>query len=206
MAVGEISGTSDPYTQQYYEAGTNDKNTLTITSYFKLLAAQLANQDMTNPMDNSEMMAQMTQMAMVQSLTAMTESIQTSTAVSTQTYAAGLVGQEITVAVTEEGENETQVPVNVKYGKVEKVSFVGGSPYIYLEGDTKAYPLTYVLGMGKIDNPYEEKTEGEGDSKGDGEGDNGSGGSDVTTPPDGVDGTDPNKKSSNPLYDPSLFI
>ena len=102
MAVGEISGTSDPYTQQYYEAGTNDKNTLTITSYFKLLAAQLANQDMTNPMDNSEMMAQMTQMAMVQSLTAMTESIQTSTAVSTQTYAAGLVGQEITVAVTDE--------------------------------------------------------------------------------------------------------
>ena len=37
MAVGEISGTSDPYTQQYYQPGSNDKNTLTITSYFKLL-------------------------------------------------------------------------------------------------------------------------------------------------------------------------
>ena len=42
MAVGEISGTSDPYTQQYYQPGSNDKNTLTITSYFKLLAVKLA--------------------------------------------------------------------------------------------------------------------------------------------------------------------
>ena len=202
MAVGEISGASDPYAQTAYQPGTTDKNTLTITSYFKLLAAQLANQDMTNPMDNSEMMAQMTQMAMVQSLTAMTESIQTSTAVSTQTYAAGLVGQEITVAVTEtegDGDNETQKPVNVKYGKVEKVSFVGGSPYIYLEGDKKAYPLTYVLGMGKIDNPYEEKKEEE-DSEGEGD----SGDPDAGSKTTGVSNGPEN--SSNPLYDPSLFI
>ena len=199
MAVGEISGVSDPYTQQYYSHGSTEKNTLTITSYFQLLAAQLANQDMTNPMDNSEMMNQMTQMAMVQSLTAMTESIQTSTAASTQTYAAGLVGQEITVAVTEEGDNDTQTAVGVKYGKVEKVSFVGGSPYIYLEGDKKAYPLSYVLGMGKIDNPYEDKTEGEEDGKGD------SDDSGTTTPPEGVNGADP-ARNSNPLYDPSLFI
>ena len=40
---------------------------------------------MTNPMDNSELMAQMTQMAMVQSLTTMTETMQNSTAVNTQT-------------------------------------------------------------------------------------------------------------------------
>ena len=203
MAVGEISGTSDPYTQQYYQPGSNDKNTLTITSYFKLLAAQLAHQDMTNPMDNSEMMGQMTQMAMVQSLTAMTESIQTSTAVSTQTYAAGLVGQEITVAVVEEGDDGSQ-PTNVKYGKVEKVSFVGGSPYIYLEGDKNPYPLTYVLGMGKIDNPFEDKTEGEGEGDGDGDKDPDTDGSGTTTPPGGVDGD--SKKNSNPLYDPSLFI
>ena len=152
-------------------------------------------------MDNSEMMGQMTQMAMVQSLTAMTESIQTSTAVSTQTYAAGLVGQEITVAVVEEGDDGSQ-PTNVKYGKVEKVSFVGGSPYIYLEGDKNPYPLTYVLGMGKIDNPFEDKTEGEGE--GDGDKDPDTDGSGTTTPPGGVDGD--SKKNSNPLYDPSLFI
>lgn len=152
-----VSGTNNPYKTQNYTPESNDKNTLTITSYFKLLAAQLQNQDASNPMDNSEMMAQMTQMAMVQSLEAMTSSVQTSTAVSTQTYAAGLVGQEITVAVTEENSYGVQVPVGVKYGKVESVNFIGGTPVIKLEGDKKEYSLSYVLGMGKIDDPYVEK-------------------------------------------------
>ena len=111
-----VSGTTDPYTPQVYSAGSTEKNTLTVTSFIKLLAAQLANQDMTNPMSNSERMGQMTQMAMVQSMGAMTDSITTSTAVTSQTYAAGLVGQELTVAVTKEGPNGLPVPVDVKYG------------------------------------------------------------------------------------------
>lgn len=113
-----VSGTDDPYTKGYYTPGVNSKNTLTIESFFKLLSAQLANQDMTNPMDNSEMMAQMTNMAMVQSITAMTTSIQNSTAVSTQTYAASMIGQEITVAIVDE---ESGKPTGVKYGIVASV-------------------------------------------------------------------------------------
>ena len=72
-------------------------------------------------MSNSEMMGQMTQMAMIQAVSAMTESVQTSTSVSTQVYAAGLVGQEITVAVTEEGKYGQDMAVGVQYGKVESV-------------------------------------------------------------------------------------
>ncbi|MGL5434416.1 MAG: FLgD tudor-like domain-containing protein, partial [Lachnospiraceae bacterium] len=117
------------------------------------------NQDMTKPMDNSEMMAQMTQMAMVQSLGAMSDSTQTATAVSTQTYAAGLVGQEITVAVTEEGHYGQPITVGVAYGKVESVNLTGGIPMIKLEGDGKEYPLSYVLGMGRIEDPYAGKEE-----------------------------------------------
>ena len=136
--VGAVSSTADPYAPTSYNPGQNEKNTLTITSYFKLLAAQLANQDMSNPMDNSEMMAQMVQMAMVQSLSAMTESVQTSTAVSTQTYAAGLIGQEITVAITKENENGTgSVPSGVKYGIVESVVYTSGNPVFKLKGDKK---------------------------------------------------------------------
>ena len=70
-----ISGTTSPYEATTLKAQTNDKNTITMTGFFQLLAAQLQNQDMTNPMDNSEIMAQMTQMAMVQSLTSMTTAI-----------------------------------------------------------------------------------------------------------------------------------
>ena len=193
--VGAVISTADPYAPTYYNPGSNEKNTLTITSYFKLLAAQLANQDMSNPMDNSEMMAQMVQMAMVQSLSAMTESVQTSTAVSTQTYAAGLIGQEITVAITKENENGTgSVPSGVKYGIVESVDFTTGTPVFKLQGDDKKYPLSYVLGMGKIDDPY--ASSGEEDGKGDG--DAGAAAK--------LAGNSTNDKNSNPLYDPTLFM
>ncbi|MGL5434618.1 MAG: flagellar hook capping FlgD N-terminal domain-containing protein, partial [Lachnospiraceae bacterium] len=60
LTMGGVSGTGNPYMTGNYTVESNDKNTLSITSYFRLLAAQLANQDMTKPMDNSEMMAQMT--------------------------------------------------------------------------------------------------------------------------------------------------
>ena len=74
-SVGALSGTNDPYSTGSYTPETNDKNTLTMTGFFQLLATQLQNQDMSNPMDNSELMAQMTQMAMMQSMNAMTASM-----------------------------------------------------------------------------------------------------------------------------------
>ena len=104
---------------------------------------------MTSPMSNSEMMQQMVQMAMVQSVTSMTESMQTSQAVTTQTYAASLIGQEVTVAEVTDG-----VATGVKYGKVSSVNFTSADPMIRIEGTTKEYPLSYLLGMGKIDDPY----------------------------------------------------
>lgn len=158
--VNGVSGTTNPYEYQSYTVESNDRNTLSMTDFFKLLATQLQNQDTTNPMETSEMMAQLTQMGMMQAMSSMTTAIDTSSAVSAQTYAAGLIGQEITVAVTEE-RNGVDVPVDVKYAKVEYVSFVNGSPVLKVEGDKKEYPLSNVLGVGKIPNPYEDKTEEE---------------------------------------------
>ena len=45
------------------KAGTYSKTTLDSTDFLKLIAAQLQNQDMTNPMSNSEMMQQLSQMS-----------------------------------------------------------------------------------------------------------------------------------------------
>lgn len=155
-----VSGTSDAYNLQSYTVESNDKNTLSMTDFFQLLATQLQNQDVTNPMETSEMMAQLTQMGMMQAMSSMTTAIDTSTTTTAQTYAAGLIGQEVTVAVTEE-RNGIDVPVDVKYAKVEYVSFVNGNPAIKVEGDKKEYSLSYVLGVGRLPNPYEEKTEEE---------------------------------------------
>ncbi len=195
-----VSGTTDPYTQQVYSAGSNEKNTLTVSSFIKLLAAQLANQDMTNPMDNSEMMAQMTQMAMIQSMSAMTDSITTSTAVTSQTYAAGLVGQELTVAITKDGPNGVPIPVDVKYGTVVSVNLTGGVPMIRLENDDKEYPLSYVLGIGRIDNPYKDEEVESGDKEGEDE--TGTGNDTVT----GNEGTSDKSKAVNPLLDKNLYV
>lgn len=166
--VASVSGTSNAYEYQSYTVESNDKNTLSMTDFFKLLATQLQNQDTTNPMETSEMMAQLTQMGMMQAMSSMTTAIETSTTTTAQTYAAGLIGQEITVAVTEE-RNGTDVPVDVKYAKVEYVSFTNGNPSIKVEGDRKEYPLSYVLGIGKIPNPYENSGEDLGDKEDAGE-------------------------------------
>lgn len=163
--LGAVSGTSSPYQTGSYTVEQNDKNTLTMTGYFQLLATQLQNQDMSNPMDNSELMAQMTQMAMVQSMTSMTEAMKNSTAISTQTYAASLVGQEVTMAVTKENSYGQETPVDVKYATVEWVNFTSGDPTIKLKDDPKEYSLTHLVGMGRVPNPFKDKT---GESSGTG--------------------------------------
>lgn len=156
--LGKVSGTTTPYKTGSYTVEQNDKNTLSMTGYFQLLAAQLQNQDMSNPMDNSELMAQMTQMAMVQAVTAMNTAMKNSTAVTTQTYAASLVGQEVTMAVVEENSYGQETPVDVKYSTVEWVNFTSGDPTIKLKDDEKEYSLTHLVGMGRVPNPFADKT------------------------------------------------
>ena len=149
-----VSSAANPYQAGVYSAGSNSKNTMDVNSFIKLLAAQLSNQDMTSPMDNSEMMSQMTNMAMVQSLTAMTESLNTSAAVTTQTYAGSLIGQEVTVAVTDP---DTGAANGVKYGKVISVDFT--------QGDDTSYKMSSVLGVGKLPEKAGEKDPDRGSEK-----------------------------------------
>lgn len=154
MADITVSGTTNAYVGATYAATSNDRNTLDISDYFQLLAAQLANQDMTDPMSSSEMMQEMVQMAMVQSISSMTEVMENTQALNTQTYAAGLIGQQVTVAVTENG-----TATGVKYGKVVSVNFTSSEPTIRIEGDSTEYKLSYVLGMGTISDPFNDTTE-----------------------------------------------
>ena len=185
-----ISGTSNPYVATYYEAKSNDKNTLSVTDFFQLLATQLQYQDPTSPMDNSELMNQMTQMAMMQSITSMSEAIEASTATSAQTYAGSLVGQEVTVAVVKENSYGQEEPTGVKYAKVEYVNFTKGNPVFKVEGDDTEHPLTHLVGVGRVPDPYNKKpddseTEKPGESEGPGseEEPGGSGGTGSTEGP-----------------------
>lgn len=175
--INSVSGTSKPYEKTYYTATSNDKNTLSVTDFFQLLATQLQYQDPTSPMDNSELMNQMTQMAMMQSITSMSSAIEASTATSAQTYAGSLVGQEVTVAVVKENSYGQEEPTGVKYAKVEYVNFSSGTPVFKVEGDDTEHPLTHLIGVGRVPDPFNKKdpddNEGEpgsGEDSGEGEG------------------------------------
>ncbi|HCR82063.1 MAG TPA: flagellar hook capping protein, partial [Lachnospiraceae bacterium] len=62
---------------------------LSINDFYKLLAAQMQYQDADNPMDTSEMMAQMVQTHMIEAITNMST-------INTITYASSMVGKEVT--------------------------------------------------------------------------------------------------------------
>lgn len=163
--VNSVSGTSNPYAQTSYSAQSNDKNTLTVTDFFQLLATQLQYQDPTSPMDNSELMNQMTQMAMMQSMTSMTDAIKASTATSAQTYAGSLVGQEVTVAVVKENSYGQEEPIGVKYARVEYVNFTSGDPVFKVEGEDDEHPLSHLVGVGRVPDPYNKKIDTEDDEE-----------------------------------------
>ena len=140
-----VSSATSPYEKATYSAKSNDKNTLSIESYFKLLSAQLANQDMTNPMDNSEMMAQMTQMAMVQSLGTMTTNMKQEMALTKTSYLAGLIGKEVSAKVPEAEQKANPDAPKEKSGVIASVNLTGDEPSFRLQGDVTDYPLESLL-------------------------------------------------------------
>lgn len=110
--------------------GTAGKNTLTMDDFFKLMVAQLANQDMYNTVDDTEFMAQMTQFSMVQALSDLSQLSMTS-------YSVGLIGKEVTVAKLNGSSLETI------RGIVEGVNLYNGSAEIVVDG--MGYPLSSVM-------------------------------------------------------------
>ena len=140
-----VSSATSPYEKATYSAKSNDKNTLSIESYVKLLSAQLANQDMTSPMDNSEMMAQMTQMAMVQSLGTMTTNMKQEMALTKTSYLAGLIGKDVSAKVPEAEQKANPNAPKEKSGVIASVNLTGDEPSFRLQGDVTDYPLESLL-------------------------------------------------------------
>lgn len=129
---------------------------LTITDFYKLMAAQLQYQDMNNPADTSEMMATMIQSQMIQAITNMSQT-------NTISYAASMVGKEATMA---------EVDVDGKYSGDTKgvISGVvlGDNPLIIMNG--KSYHLSQIVALGNVETKSEtnndEANKGESNSGG----------------------------------------
>lgn len=111
---------------------------LTLDDFYQLLATQLRNQDSANPMDNSEMMNQMVQMATVQAMTTFTD-------LTVTTYATSMIGKNVEVIY----QDETTKKLEKKQGIVSGVS-LSGSPLIFLQGDSEGYGVGNIMHIGEL--------------------------------------------------------
>lgn len=74
-----------------------------------------------------------------------------------------MIGQRITVAVIDPDSGK---PTGVKYGRVVSVDFTQGNPVLKLEDDSTEYPMSHVLGVGQIEDPYKPAPDGEEEGEG----------------------------------------
>lgn len=146
MAVDGIS----PYMQASGTAGnTINKNGLAMDDFFKLLVAQLSNQDMFNTVDDTQFITQMAQFSMLQAMDDLSR-------VSATSYSVSLIGKEATVAyIGSEGMLQTH------RGIVDSVIFYNGSPQIIIEGEKYELGRVMEVNEPKIIIPHNEFTEEE---------------------------------------------
>lgn len=99
------------------EESDESNSYMTFDSYLKLLTEQMRNQDFNNPMDDSEVLAQMAQYSMLEGIKNMTQQ-------SSISYATSLVGKVVTV---DDGGGAYT-------GAVESVTVKNGEPYLMIDG------------------------------------------------------------------------
>lgn len=116
-----IESVFSKYTGTYTNATAaeeDDSNSyLDFDSYLQLMVAQMQNQDFNDPMDDSEVLAQMAQYSMLEGIKAMTQQ-------SNISYSTSLVGKVVTV----DGAS------GIYMGKVESVTISNGEAQLVIDG------------------------------------------------------------------------
>jgi len=119
-----------------------DNTTLEMTDFLMLMVAQLTNQSIDNTTDTNDMLNQMVQMSMIQALTNMTEASVTS-------YAASLVGKEVTI-----GKYGSDGKLQEIVGTVTGTGVSNGEQVIFVDGES--YQLKDIMAVGRLPEKKEE--------------------------------------------------
>lgn len=146
--LGSVLGLSQSATQskvEKYGKKTKGGMDLDMTDYLTLMVEMLKNQDMDNTADTSEMMNQMVQMSVVQAITQITDVINEATSLS---YAASLVGKEVTI-----GQYEGKTLHEI-VGTVTATGTLNGKQVVFI-GD-ESYYLTDVMAIGRLPQKVED--------------------------------------------------
>jgi flagellar basal-body rod modification protein FlgD len=122
MSIDSILGSAS--TSSSSTAATGDRmNELTMSDFIKMMTAELENQDPMNPMSNTEMLSQISQIRSITSNDRLTNGIESLTLGQSLATASSLIGKTITGT---NSLNETTT------GKVDKVTIEDGKAKLYV--------------------------------------------------------------------------
>lgn len=147
---------------------------LDMTDFIQLMITQLTNQGIDESVDTSDMLNQMIQMQMVETIATLTDA-------SVMSYAASLVGKDVTVGKLD-GEGKLQEI----YGTVTGTGTMNGNQVVFIDNG-EYYQMSEIMAVGKLPPKEDDKTEGT-------EGTEGTQKPDETKKPDGTQETDETKK------------
>lgn len=142
--MADVSGVSSgSYLNSLTGSTTKSNSELSTESFFRLIASELQNQDMSNPMSNSEMMTQMTQIAMMQSMDNFSTAMDDFAQLNTINYGTSMMGKEVMVAYADKKGNIQKLT-----GTVTRVDIFDGMPTLYLDDDEKTgYAVSNVMSV-----------------------------------------------------------
>ncbi|WP_104191925.1 flagellar hook capping FlgD N-terminal domain-containing protein [Cryobacterium sp. Y82] len=131
MTIDAVAATAAAPTGMYSSTTTTRTPNQSMDSevFMSLLVTQLQNQDPSAPMDTNEMIAQTTQLAMMEKLTEMATASGEGFSLQMRTSAAALVGETVTYT-DPDGAEVT--------GLVSSVSFAGPVPTVTVNGEPVA--------------------------------------------------------------------
>jgi flagellar basal-body rod modification protein FlgD len=122
MPTNPITGTSTQNSGS--SQGTRDRmQDLDVEEFLKLMIAELQNQDPLNPMDNAQMIQQISEIRSISSTDKLTDTLDSVQLGQALASASGLIGRNVT------GLSEKNTEVN---GKVDRVSVVDGVPKLHV--------------------------------------------------------------------------
>jgi len=138
VAVDPITGADTAPTGGIYSTPPTrtPKQSLDSEAFMQLLVTQLRNQDPSSPMDTNQMIAQTTQLAMMEKLTNMDTTAQEGFALQMRQAAAALIGHTVSY-LDKNGDTQT--------GLASSVSYAGAVPIVTV-GDQKL-ALDAILGV-----------------------------------------------------------
>ncbi len=153
LPVDGVNSNNTTSTENTRTTSNKSLNTgLDVNDFLQLLASQLSNQDMMNPMKDTEFMSQLAQFTQLEAINNLVDTSMTS-------YAASLIGKEITAAsITSRGE------LNTKTGVVTGVSLFEGEPIVYIDNE-HSFKLPEIMAVGKLPTAKETDPEDGNGSK-----------------------------------------